>query len=293
MWSLLLLACSAPTPEPPRDEDTAVSETGVEATDDTAPTGPTIPAPSLTAAGVGDALAEALAWQIPTFPPLARSFAALMAQGDSRCTPDAEAFEILTPGGCRAESGVVYSGAGGGVGRWEEAVYSYQIRADLVIIDTGGNPFEVGGDTQATVTVVDGGVTFSQELLGSFHYLPAGLWLGEGTSGSAWIEATFGDDGTILAELDGGYDLGGAAVYFDDLAVGGTCGDSPTGAIRLRDDAGYWYVLTFSSACDTCGEVVYADEVSLGEACVDPTVAMAAMAADLAAYMHEHPPVTE
>lgn len=286
MALFLLLACTSATE--PVDTSRAIdTPDGDSGGDDSGPVGPDIPAPALSAADVGLALDEALAWGLPTFPLLARTFTALMAQGDEVCTPSEVAFELLMAGGCRAASGVVFSGAGGGVAGWNETgeAYRYQLRADFVITDVEGYSFEVGGDTQASVGVADGALTLSQELLGSFRYPPAGLWLGEGTSGAAWIEARVEDDGAVVAQVDGGYDLGGAAVYFDALAVGGACGTAPTGGIRLRDDAGYWYVFTYGAECDTCGEVVYAGDVTLGRACVDPSAAFAAMGADLSAYM--------
>jgi hypothetical protein len=278
---LVLLACTSATD--------SVDSAGVDdsAAPDTGRHGPEIAAPALTAASVGTALSDALGWGLPIFPPLSRTFSSLMAQGDAICTPSPMAIENLMAGGCRAASGVVFSGAGGGGGGWHDSeLYGFRLRADFVITDVEGFPFEVGGDTQATVTLTDEALVLSQELLGSFRYEPAGLWLGEGTSGAAWIEARVDTDGTVTAQVDGGYDLGGAAVYFDQLAVGGTCGPAPTGGMRLRDDAsGYWYVFTYSSSCDTCGEVVYAGSVSLGTTCVDAAPAFAAMGLELSAYM--------
>ncbi|MDP2308490.1 MAG: hypothetical protein Q8P18_20895 [Pseudomonadota bacterium] len=289
MALLLFLACMSP-PDPADPERVAPGDDS-GAPGDTGPVGPEIPSPALTAAGVGSALSEALAWGLPTFPLLARTFSGLMAQGDAVCTPEPVAFQNLMAGGCRAASGVVFSGAGGGFGAWDDAgeVYSYQLRADFVITDVDGHPFEVGGDTQASVTVTDGALALSQELLGSFRYEPAGLWLGAGTSGAAWIEASVGDDGALVAQVDGGYDLGGAAVYFDQLAIGGACGTRPSGGMRLRDDSGYWYLFTYGAGCDTCGGVVYADGVSLGAACVDPTAAFATVGEDVSAFASELP----
>jgi hypothetical protein len=291
---LLVLAACAPSEPPapvvPPSEDTAGdTDTG----GDTAETGPEVPPPALTAAEVGAALDAALSGGIPTFPEAIGAFSALMALGVG-CTPDDRFFKILDPEGCLAPSGVTYSGAGGAVGGWDDAgeVYAYELRGDLVIIDAAGVPYEMGGDIDTVVTPYVGGLAFSQQFLGTFRYPAAPTWLGRGTSGSAWIEAGIGDDGALVAQVDGGYDLGGASVYFDALTVGGACGSAPTGAIRLRDVSGYWYVFTYGPECDMCGDVAYAGD-SLGAACVDPTAAMAGIGEAVRTWMSDHPVVTE
>jgi hypothetical protein len=291
---LLVLAACAPSEPPapvvPPSEDTAGdTDTG----GDTAETGPEVPPPALTAAEVGAALDAALSGGIPTFPEAIGAFSALMALGVG-CTPDDRFFKILDPEGCLAPSGVTYSGAGGAVGGWDDAgeVYAYELRGDLVIIDAAGVPYEMGGDIDTVVTPYVGGLAFSQQFLGTFRYPAAPTWLGRGTSGSAWIEAGIGDDGALVAQVDGGYDLGGASVYFDALTVGGACGSAPTGAIRLRDVSGYWYVFTYGPECDMCGDVAYAGD-SLGGACVDPTAAMAGIGEAVRTWMSDHPVVTE
>ena len=291
---LVLAACAAPVSDLPAAQDTARGDTGADDTaTDTGPTGPDVPPPALTASEVGAALDVALAGEIPTFPEAIGAFSALMALGVG-CTPDDRFFKILDPEGCLAPSGVTYSGAGGAVGGWDDAgeVYTYELRGDLVIIDAAGVPYEMGGDIDTVVTPYVGGLAFSQQFLGTFRYPAAPTWLGRGTSGSAWIEADIGDDGALVAQVDGGYDLGGASVYFDALTVGGACGSAPTGAIRLRDMSGYWYVFTYGPECDTCGDVVYAGD-SLGAACVDPTAAMAGIGEAVRTWMSDHPVVTE
>jgi hypothetical protein len=284
---LLVLAACAPSEPPapvvPPSEDTAGdTDTG----GDTAETGPEVPPPALTASEVGAALNAALSGGIPTFPEAIGAFSALMALGVG-CTPDDRFFKILDPEGCLAPSGVTYSGAGGAVGGWDDAgeVYAYELRGDLVIIDAAGVPYEMGGDIDTVVTPYVGGLAFSQQFLGTFRYPAA-------PTGSAWIEAGIGDDGALVAQVDGGYDLGGASVYFDALTVGGACGSAPTGAIRLRDVSGYWYVFTYGPECDMCGDVAYAGD-SLGAACVDPTAAMAGIGEAVRTWMSDHPVVTE
>jgi len=293
---LVLAACAPSAPVSSLAEDAAAppasaedTATGTDTAPDTGETGPEVPPPALAAAEVGAALDAALSGGIPTFPEAIGAFSSLMALGVG-CTPDDRFFKILDPEGCLAPSGVTYSGAGGAVGGWDDAgaVYTYELRGDLVIIDAAGIPYEMGGDIDTVVTPYAGGLGFSQQFLGTFRYAAAPTWLGVGTSGSAWIEADIGDDGALTAQIDGGYDLGGASVYFDALTVGGACGGAPTGGMRLRDVSGYWYAFSYGPECDTCGQVSYAG-APLGEACVDSAVAMSGIGDAVRAWMTAHP----
>lgn len=234
---------------------------------------PDVPTPGWTRAEVESRLAAALAGDFPSFPLLQNTYEDLMRHGDGVCPPSTSGFELLA--GCDATTGYTYRGAGGGFSSWTDGVYSFNLRADMEIQDPAGAAFEVGCDVKSEVAPDGDDLVLTEQFIGSMAYPPAGGWLGPGTSAAAWLEADFPAVGPPVVHVDGGYQLGADAVYFDDLRLDGC----PRGGLGLRDPSGHWYTLGYDEACG-CGELRFA-ETDLGRACVDPAPTFVALGARL------------
>ena len=62
--------------------------------------------------------------------------------------------------------------------------------------------------------------------------------------------------------------LHGGSYVFDEFIVGGTnCTNKATGVVKIRDDSGAWFTITFPETCDACGDLVFDDREDMGKGC--------------------------
>lgn len=221
------------------------------------------PEPEWSASDVEEGLGAALAYQLPAFPLVAATWDELLSHGDGLCPPTPNGFDIIGGEGCTSEDGYTFSGIAGHVDGWSGSSFVFQVYGDFVITDAEGRRFSVGGSNTAILDEEDGKTTLQHTFLGSMQYEGGDLWLADGTSAAAWIEATIAEDGATAVHLEGGYRLGPWSIYFDDVTVTDGCA---AGGTRLRDDRGYWYDLAYAD-CE-CGPVAFEGR-AIGEACVD------------------------
>jgi hypothetical protein len=221
------------------------------------------PEPEWSASEVEDGLAAALAYHLPAFPLVSRTWDELSSHGDGLCPPTPNGFDIIGGAGCTSEDGYTFSGIAGHVDGWNGSSFVFQVYGDFVITDAAGRHFSVGGSNTAIVDEKDGTTTLQHTFLGSMQYEDGEAWLADGTSAAAWIEATIAEDGATSVHLEGGYRVGPWSIYFDDVTVADGCA---TGSTRLRDDRGYWYDLAYENCA--CGPVTF-EGTDLGSACAD------------------------
>ncbi|MDP2312031.1 MAG: hypothetical protein Q8P41_03935 [Pseudomonadota bacterium] len=270
---VLLASCAEPDAPCADDCDTAaeppIGDTGVPiyVQED--------PLPEMTAEDVGAALTEVLAHGFPNGPMLRDIYLGMMAEGDESC-PGSET--IITEEyilGCVAPSGYYYSGVcvyeGFEITDETGSTASWGLGGDFLLKYPSGAVFEAGGGATYMGHVgPDGSQSFESTLRGTWADESSDLWVGEGFSGL--FEASGGTTGgQPWLNVHGGVAVGDADLFFDEVAWdwGGACAGKPVGAVHLRDPRGYWYVWTLGDDCDTCGNVVFHDEIELGELCLD------------------------
>lgn len=111
-------------------------------------------------------------------------------------------------------------------------------------------------------------------------------WLGGGVSGMWSSSLDIDPAGAQTLSLRGGIGLGDRWLILDDLQA--SAAGCTSGAARLRDPSGGWYVLDFGAAgdtgssgsatgCDSCGALSFAGDPA-GEACLDWTTLVAEQA---------------
>ncbi len=95
-------------------------------------------------------------------------------------------------------------------------------------------------------------------------------WLGQGFSAVIDATLTRSDAGTAVA-ITGGLSVAELNVYLDDLRFGtaATCPDGLAGAMRVRDERGYWTTWALGEDCDACGTVTFHEDQDQGELCLD------------------------
>ncbi|MBM4369319.1 MAG: hypothetical protein FJ102_24110, partial [Deltaproteobacteria bacterium] len=95
-------------------------------------------------------------------------------------------------------------------------------------------------------------------------------WLAAGASLGSYWSGTLSAGGGYAIQLDGGFTVGGTTIDMAGLSLGGACGRALSGTLAVRDAQGYWYDLALdASTCDGCGDILFADQVALGRACVN------------------------
>lgn len=271
-WVVLLLAACVEEPPASTDVDSATPDAAD--TGDTA--APPRPTPAHDADAVVAALQGALAYGLPTFVPVADTFAEALTHAGTHCPGGApNAFEVYDPAGCTTEGGWNFAGVGG----YERDVaddgaWTYAVKADLVIRDETGAAFSVGG--WASASWDDG--AYAQEMFGSFQDEGADGWIGAGISAGFWLTGTAGGDVRLVAL--GGYTIDGVTVYCDELALGGA--EAPTGSLSWREDGG-WYRFALDGDVAGCGTITF-DGSAIGEGCVALDGLAEAAAAEVVAW---------
>jgi hypothetical protein len=240
--------------------------------------------PGWTAAEAREAMQGALARGLPLPSDIADTYVTLLAEGDARCPGlDGQISDIV---GCTSDSGYFYAGVSGyganHVDDTDVTIDQVTTWGDAEVRTPDGLRFGLGGSTTyRTVTHVDGSREYDGELSGTFDFPGSDTSLADGMSGVLDLYAMRAA-GKATLQLDGGIGVGDRAFAFDDFSSSSAeCGDHPTGGMRLRDDAGRWYTLTWGDACTGCGDVVFDGRVDLGEECFDPGDFVNALVAEL------------
>jgi hypothetical protein len=233
--------------------------------------------PDLTADEAVAAISAALRFSIPAFPILASTWDDVFENASDTCPPNYLAFgtfDVPLAEGCTTDEGWNFSGVGGAQGDWLKSgdQYFFGWKTDFNITDPEGEVFKGGGQGDASVAYDGAGsITYDLETYGIFEYPQGELWMAEGASLAYFATGTYSDDddyGTIT----GGYSYGGGeTLYFDAFSwQRSECDGYPVGDIYFRDQSARWYRWRFDAkSCDGCGDVVFDDEVELGQACLD------------------------
>lgn len=273
--NLLMVTLAACTSQPATgvvDGDTA----GVVDTADEPFGGPTVE-PELTADEAAAAIREGLRYSIPAFPVLSSTWDDVFSHASDDCPPDyltLLTFDVPSADGCDTDDGWNFSGVGGAHGAWAEGGtdYFFGWKADFNITDPTGVAFKGGGQGGALVAFDGAGaITYELETYGTFEYALGESWMAEGASLAYIATGAYADDdhyGTIT----GGFSYGGGeTLYFDAFSwQGSVCDGYPVGDVFFRDESARWYRWRFDAkSCDGCGDVVFDDDVELGQACLD------------------------
>lgn len=269
--SLLLIAgCTA--------EDGAPADTLVEAGDTAADVAlPDVEVDTLVAEWTAEefgARLEALLARGPADPTLiATMYLDMMSRGDEQCPGSTTTLPDATIVGCTASTGYYYQGVcqytdstqgERDVDTWAMVAVDYHMMSP-----EGESSWGAGSASFQSLPSTDGR-TFEAFIRGTFYDERADNWLGQRFGGGFYYSG-FDQNGRRLLVMQGGLEMAGEHVYFDDLTwESNVCDGVATGAIHLYGD-GAWYVWTLGDDCDTCGNVVYAGYQDLGEYCVDLT----------------------
>lgn len=259
---LVLHACSAP---PPVDSgsDTRVQ---IEVTE---------PTPPWTADEVGARVVEFTEGGPPSLHGAADTFLQLMTMGDASCPGSPNDLNQLL--GCTASTGAEYrgigwffSGEGGDFMPLDTSAAIYSHGGDFEIVTPEGAVATGGGGGYYSSGRDDTSFWYEMEMKGSWSYSAHQGWLGRGFSG-VYVATGEMVDGATTLSLNGGMNVGGIALSFDDYGLGGdpACDFHPVGALEVRDPDGYWYRWELGDDCDDCGPLVYHLDQDLGELCLD------------------------
>jgi hypothetical protein len=262
---LLLLACAntkAPEQSGPRhDSGVAVTDTAPTDTPSLPDIEETLVEPSLTAAEVGEMLSAALS-QMPDAMEVIEAYRFLMTQGDEICPGPGMNILDTWLYGCDATTGYSYAG----VSDWLEEEYDQDgvtgmvtgIAGDFWIDTPDGQQLEGGGHC----VIFRNSWIWVGEVVGSWSWGGGSAWVKDGYSGYLKMEYISGVD----FNMNGAADIAGTHIAATDFTILSDC-EGPIGDLSLRDPAGGWHKLMFTS-CDPCAQVVF-EGSDLGEACVD------------------------
>lgn len=228
--------------------------------------------PAWDAEAVGIRLQDALAVGLPATPSLLSWFLALEGMGDPGSCPHYNGYSLGESfAGCTASTGwsfvgfsVYTQGAQGTPG--------FTLDGDCYIQDPEGLTWECAGKVELNQPDPD---TYTLSIAGLWGYPLADGWVASAPDLALWVDVS---DGAVA--VDGGWMPYDDATYFDDVHLDATGGAS--GALRLRDPSGGWYVLALGA--DGCGPVDWAG-ATLGTTCVD----LVAPFADMRARQRESP----
>lgn len=281
----------------------ACTADGVE---DSGPTGstemsePRHPEAAYTAEEAASALREAVRFGIPLPPPTVATWRELMAHGDDECPGgqwDHGALEVFPPDGCTAASGYWYQGVGSAQANWMDEdrdgnldLYRQEMKTDGAMMDAEGNKFYFGGAILLELSgTPEAGGTYEAEILGTYGYpLAESLWMQAGASTGSYLSGEIAADGSFTLLGNGGFTVGEQSVGMEDFTMNVGCPGLPGGTLGVRDEAGYWYDLTYDeTTCDSCGEVVFDNTQSLGRACAEVTPAFESSFDEVIALMGE------
>lgn len=257
---LSLLACSPPGSS--ADDSAAPAPT-----DDSAPVAEAdLPDPAWNAEEVGSLIRQPLNEGLPDPTSLLASFEGMFVGADPDCpTMEGDFSMTLMVSYCLSDTGYLFAGVSG-LEADDEVLTDFWLMGDCYITDADGLTYTCAGELER-VTTDDG---WELKMTGIWGYEASPTpWIARVPSMALW--ETRDADGV---HINGSYGTGETYMYFDEVTVVDDC---PTGAVWLRDPQGAWYVLSFSDACDGCGEVTYGDE-TLGEACVNMAPAANALA---------------
>ena len=254
------------------------------------------PDPFWTVDEVASQLEAFMAMGVPSGREITRVYDELMSHGDGLCPSPGDVFEALNSG-CISAEGYQYTGIGWlhyGVKRADDGVpLEWNHGGDFEIIRPDGSVFAGGGEmVMAPAMRFDGepgagalelddrelldqaGVIeqWTLDVHGSWVDDARDDWLGKGFSGVILAEVR--EDtraGEAMARLHGGMAVGDIDLFFDETVWFGDsrCEQGVVGTIRLRDPRGYWVAWELESDCDSCGELVFHEDQSMGELCLD------------------------
>ncbi len=273
MLAALIAACSSDKPcedcEGSGGEDTAAMVYSVEEPD-----------PLWTAEEFGENLERIISLGAPNPGDITDAYLEIMGQGDELCPGDVYNLSTV-PEGCDTETGAHYAGIGWYYSmEWEDMpdgsqqALSYTHGGDFEIIRANGLRFAGGG-----------GLAFlsddsSEDSLTS-EFDVHGTWVDEqrmdflGIGFSGVYEATLrrDKDGGYAYSATGGIGLGEDHYYLDEATwdTDDACAGKMSGAIRVRDDRGFWTTWDVGDDCDDCGTVTFHEDNELGEFCLDTT----------------------
>lgn len=216
------------------------------------------------------ALVGALAGDFPSPFRIRESLNGWFSHGDPGCPGEGTYMAGPSFEGCTAQSGWFYLGVGGySESLSEDDVGPYvelNMMGDLTIVDPEGASIDIGGHW---IAVLREGPSWRGVLNGSWvePNNPAD-WLATGMSG--WLEyaGTVNPDGHLVS-LDGALALRGQAVQFTTVNLGVEgCGETPTGAIGIRDPSGGAWTFDFGIDCRPCGAVAFEGQPVETDACL-------------------------
>ena len=277
-WLLLALAgaCTVPEDAPATGPDDLATDTaGADGQHvDDGPLEVEPPDPELSAEEVGVALEEALAGGIPE-PWQARWEYMARFEGREPGCPGMSGFNLMGNfEGCHTSRGWIYAGVSEYTGRDdpEDRTEPFALLGDGWIADPDGNRMIFGGEL--SWDVLDDGWEGAIQGTWSWPLSDAG-WMQPDQGGGVLELAAAGgpDDWSALASGSIG-GLTRPVSLVGTLARADLCDGEPHGVFRLRGAEGYWYTFTREEGGDClCGEVRYAEDTVLGEAC--PSLASA------------------
>lgn len=158
----------------------------------------------------------------------------------------------------------------------EDAGHELAMLSSYEITDLSGVKFTGGGSMAMDRHQLDGSLTVSSELGGTYSYPGADGWLDEGADTSLFVDGTL-DEVAARFTINGGVGWPGLDLDFRQTEFStASCGGLPSGTVRLRDPSGYWLALEFAD-CDPCAQAMFNDH-DQGQACVGDEVAATAWA---------------
>ena len=267
---LFIAACGAPS----EDDSGAMGSSEMSR--------PRHPTAAYNAEEAANALKEGVRFGLPLPPPAINTWREFMLHGDEICPGggwEFGALEVFETQGCTADSGYWYQGVGSGLASWTDEdgdglldQYREDMKTDGSMRDLDDQRFIFGGAMRFEFTGIPGEAgTYTAEILGTYAYPGADdLWMQAGASTGSYLSGTIDRDDNWTLLANGGFTVGDQSVGFADFSINTACPGKPSGTIGIRDDAGYWYDLTYDeSTCDTCGDIVFDGREALGRVCVD------------------------
>jgi hypothetical protein len=237
-------------------------------------------APVWTAEQVADQIETALSTGLPLPQPIFDGLAELLTHGDAGCPGSYFEDGFLKVGICTSDEGYQFSGAAGVTtddnrvteddGSWTGSATRRATPFDFLITRPDGTALAAGGSATQRLMAGPEGINWETELSGTFRDDRAQGWLGEGYSGGVRIYGT-DIDSPVRGEVSGYLTILGVSLKMERVEVNAdTCPDGVLGGtLALRQDDSTWYAMTLPDSCGGCAEVVWDDQVSLGEACPD------------------------
>jgi hypothetical protein len=221
--------------------------------------------------GVGDvsaALSALMESGAPNPLDVATDFSDWLLHGDGTCP---ESIHRVGRD-CTSDDGYSYQGIGwfeiNDYSEGDSTALDWRHGGDYQFVDPGFLRLEGGGEI-FYYTDRSEGQSYQVEIAGSWRDQTRADWLGDGYSSVMVVEGG-GDAESAWMTFEGGMAVGDVMVDLDAFGfdMASACGAAPTGAVNVRDPAGYWYNWDLGSTCGTCAPLLYGTE-SLGELCVE------------------------